>query len=46
MFDRHDDHLEVGVWLVHPWAEEIRGFDWTEWDGGWEVEALYVAADP
>lgn len=40
LFGRHDDHLERGVWLIHPFVEELRGFDWVEHDGGWEAIAL------
>lgn len=40
-----DDHLEFGVYLVAPWVEEIRGFEWTEYDGGWNVVRLAVAPD-
>lgn len=35
-----DETLRPGVWLIHPWVEEIRGLDWTEYDGGWTVIRL------
>jgi hypothetical protein len=52
LFER-DGTLCVGVWLVHPWVEMLRGLDWTEYDGGWTVirlaeapyEAAHIASD-